>query len=155
MEHAELIESAFVNYLSGIRPSPWSDGLLIFPGENNLDKSGARIVAYVPEDGVGEEDPPLSGNRICDVVIELRTPFSKLTAKDIAAKATQPLVVHQLNADALQAALLSTTLPDDISAAIPGLSVWGIIDRKQMREQKANYWGSGWTIKMLSCPASF
>ena len=84
MEHPELIEAAFVAYLSGL--SGWSSGLQIFPGQNNLDKTGARIVAFVDGD-LGSEDPPLSGNRVGDAIIELRTPFSKATPS--------PLVSHQ------------------------------------------------------------
>ncbi len=154
MEHAELIENAFVNYLTGLN-TIIAGNPQILPGENNLDKTGARVVCYVPEEGVGEEDPPLSGNRICEVVVELRTPFSKLTAKELATGVTQPLVSHKANADALQVAMLAVGLPDSLTAAIAGFSCWGIINRQQMRDQKENYWGSGWQIKLLSCPAAF
>lgn len=154
-EHAELIENAFVNYLKAINPYPFTADLLILAGENNTDKNDARIVAYVAHDGVGQEDSPLSGNRQCECYIELRTPFSKLTQKEVDSGVLQPLAAHKANVDALQAALLSRTLPDDLTAAIAGFTCFGIIDRQQTREQKDNYWSSGWLIKMLSCPAAF
>jgi hypothetical protein len=157
MEHSELIENAFVNYLTGLGPpSPWSAGLLILPGENNLDKDGARIVAYVPRDGgMGEEDPPTSGNRWADPVIELRTPFFQRTPAQIKAGVPDPLAAHQANAAALQSAILSNQLPDLLTAAIEGFTCWGVAERQPMREQESHFWASGWRVRLLSCPASF
>jgi hypothetical protein len=155
MEHIELIESAFVNYLAtqvNAGASVWTDGLLILPGENNVDKDAARIVAYVEGD-LGEEDPPLTGNRWADVVIELRTPFSKLTKAKIEAGAASPLEAHKANADALQTALLSVTLPEQLSAAIDGFTCFGLGNRTPTREQAPNYWSSGWKIRIYSCPS--
>jgi hypothetical protein len=145
-EHAELIENAFVNYLEPL--AGWSAGLLIFPGENNLDKTGARIVAYVEGD-LGEEDPPTSGNRWADVVVELRTPFQNKTP------ALNPQTQHSANAAILATAISSATLPDLLTAAIANFTCQGITERTPMRSQESNYWMSGWKVKIYSCPASF
>lgn len=153
MTHIELIENAFKNYLSSL--DVWSDGLLIFAGENNLDKDAARIVAYVEGGELEDEEPPLSGNRPAVVVVELRTPFSKLTAKEIAAGAIQPLAKHQANAGALQTAILSTTLDDQLTSAIAGFTVMGIYNRSEIYGQEENYWMGGWRIRLLSCSKSF
>lgn len=153
MEHVKLIESAFVNYLNGIAPSPWTVGLLIYPGENNLDKDGARIVAYVEGD-LGEEDPPTSGNRWADVIVELRTPFSKLTPAQVQANAVDPLTTHEANAAALQTAMLSVTLPDQLTAAQSGFTCLGLSERQPSRKQDGNYWSSGWKIRIYSCPST-
>ena len=142
MEHPQLIESALIAYLSSL--NVWTAGLLILPGENNVDKSGARIVAYVEGD-MGNEDPPLSGNRWADVVVELRTPFSKTGT---------PLTSHQANAAALSTALLSTTLPDSLTSAISGFTCFGLSERTPTREQKPEYWSSGFRIKIYSAPSS-
>jgi len=149
MEHATLIEAAFTNYLSASIPNTCQ----VFAGENNLDKSGQRIVSYVEE--LGEEVPPLSGNRETLVVVDLRTPFNKLTDAEVAAGNTQPLVSHQSIADDLQALILSTTLPDQLTAAILGFTCFGLVDRQPFREQNEKYWLSGWKVKIYSCPQAF
>ncbi len=149
MEHPTLIEAAFVNLLSASIPNTCQ----VLAGEDNLDKTGQRIVAYVQD--LGEEMPPLSGNHETIVVVDLRTPFSKLSPKDIAGGTTEPLVVHQTIADQLQGLILSTTLPDQLTAAIPGFACFGLIDRQPFREQNEKYWLSGWRIKIYSCPTSF
>lgn len=146
LEHAELIENSFVNYLTPL--GGWLAGLQILAGENNVDKTGARIVAYVHGD-LGDEDPPTSGNRWADVMIELRTPFQKATA------ALNPQQQHSANANILASAILAATLPDLLTAAIAGFTCLGITDRVPGREQEKNYWASSWKVKMLSCPASF
>ena len=151
MEHPELIESAFVNYLTG--KGGWSANLLLLAGENNADKSDARIVAFVEGD-LGNEDPPISGNRWADVEVELRTPFSKLTAAQVAAGATDPLTQHKANAANLQTAMLSATLPEDLTASQAGFTCFGIAERTPIRKQDGNYWSSGWKIKVYSCPST-
>lgn len=143
MEHPELIENAFVNHLSSL--NVWTAGLQILAGENNIDKSGARIVAVVDGD-LGNEDPPLSGNRWADVLVELRTPFSKATPS--------PLVAHQANAAALQTALTATGLPESLTAAQAGFTCFGLGERTPGREQKPEYWSSYWTIRIYSCPST-
>jgi len=153
MTHIELLENAFVNYLKSL--NVWTAGLLILAGENNLDKDAARIVAYVDGGELEDEEPPLSGNRPANVVVELRTPFSKLTAKEIAAGSTQPLLKHQANAAALQAAILSDTLDDQLTAAIAGFTVMGIYNRSELYGQSENYWMGGWRVRLLSCPKAF
>lgn len=150
MEHCELIEGASVNYLAELMP----DNFLVYPGENNLDKSGQRIVCYVEGNELGEEDPPNSGNRWGDVVWQLRTPFSKLTGKEKAAGEAEVLDSHKAAANDLQAAVLA--LDDEkFTAAIPGFTCWGIVNRTQIRDQEENGWVSGWRIRFLSCPAAF
>lgn len=150
MEHPELIETAFVNYLTGL--SVWSAGLLIFPGENNLDKDDARIVAYIDGE-MGDEDPPNSGNRWADVIIELRTPFGQLTAKEVAANVADPLAVHKANAAALATAIESNTLPDQLTAAVDGFTCFGLAQRTPTREERPEYWSSGWKVRLFSCPS--
>lgn len=154
MEHAFKIETAFANYLSGIIPSPFN-GVQIFIGENNLDKTGARIVAYVPDGTLGEEDPPLSGNRYTDVTVDLRTPFSKLTPKQISDGVAEPLDTHRLNAAALEQALFSVTLPDQLTASADGFTCFGIVDRQPMRSDSENYWSSSYQIRIYSCASAF
>ena len=153
MEHKELIEGAFVNYLAAL--DVWTESLnvRIFAGQNNLDKDGARIVCYV--DDVGQEDPPTSGNRTSDAFIELRTPFSKLTAKEKADGVVEPLIDHRSNAAALQSAILSITLPEDLSSAIAGFTCFGIIDRQPISEQQEGGWISKWKVNLHSCPTAF
>ena len=146
MEHAQLIEAAFVEYLQTMlvaNASPWTQPLEIYPGENNLDKDVSRIVAYVEE--FGAEDPPCSGNRWCVVNIELRTPFFNGKVNLLAN--------HQANANALQVAILNTSLPDNLTTAIPGFNCFGVTDRQPIRHQGENYWMSGWKINMFSCPS--
>lgn len=150
-EHAELIENAFVNYLT--TKGGWTSNLLLFAGENNVDKSDARIVAYVEGD-LGQEDPPISGNRWADLIVELRTPFSKLTAKEKTNGTTDPLTQHKANAAALQTAMLSATLPEDLTAAQAGFTCFGLSERTPERKQDANYWSSSWKIKIYSCPST-
>ena len=153
MTHIEKLENAFVNYLTGL--TVWTDGLLVLAGENNVDKDASRIVAYVEGGELEDEDPPLSGNRPASVVVELRTPFTKLTAKEIAAGTTQPLLQHQANAAALQTAISSATLDDQLTAAIAGFTVLGIHNRSEIYGQEENYWMGGWRVRLLSCPKSF
>ena len=148
MEHSTLIEAALVQYLQSILVagvSPWIRPLDIYQGFNNLDKDNSRIVAYV--DDLGNEDPPCSGNRWADVLVELRTPFF-IGKVDMLAK-------HQANAGMLQSAILNTNLPDLLTSAIAGFTCFGITDRQNVGHEGENYWMSGWKITMLSCPAAF
>ena len=154
MEHPQLIESAFVAYLTVFQTgmpaaSPWPAGMGIFPGENNLDKLGQRIVCYVEDGELGEEEPPNSGNRWAEPIVELRTPFNLPVGT-----ATSPLVSHQAVSDALQSAILSNTLPDQLNTAQPLFTVFGLTDRKPMREQGENYWLSAWRVRLLSCASA-
>lgn len=155
MTHIDKIENAFVNYLKSIDPNPWTSGLLILAGENNVDKDAARIVAYVEGGDLEDEEPPLSGNRLAVVLVELRTPFSKLTAKQIAAGEAEPLAKHQANSDALQSAILAADLGDKLTAAIAGFTVLGIYNRSETYGQEENFWMNGWRVRLLSCPKSF
>jgi hypothetical protein len=152
MEHAEKIETAFVNYLTA--QTSFSSGLLIYPGENNLDKTGSRIVAYVGND-LGNEEPPLSGNRTTAVTVELRTPYTKLTAAEAAAGTSQSLTEHKANAGALETALFSATLPEDLTAATTGFTCFGIADRQPERAQDGNFWQSAYKITIYSCASAF
>ena len=151
MEHPELIENAFVNYLT--TKGGWTNNLLLLAGENNVDNSDARSVAYVEGD-LGEEAPPLSGNRWADVVVELRTPYSKLTAAEKANGTTDPLPQHKANATNLQTVMLSQTLPEDLTAAQANFTCFGLSERTPMRKQDGNYWGTGWKMKIYSCPSA-
>lgn len=166
MEHVELIEGAFVDYLffakNGAGASVWPPGFdvaRIFPGQNNLDKDGQRIVAYVDGD-LGEEDPPNSGNRWADVIVQLRTPFSKLTAEQKAKGSQEPLDLHKAVASALQVAIAgdgTATGIDDVklTSAIDGFTCFGFSNRSPFREQEDNAWVSGWKLRMISCPSAF
>lgn len=157
MEHAELIEGAFVNYLSDAANATWPasfDVGRIFPGENNLDKDGQRIVCYLEGGDLGEEDPPLSGNRMTTVTVQLRTPFSKLTAAQKAAGQPEPLDGHKAVADALQSAITAAN-DENLTAAITGWTCFGLADCSPFREQEDNAWVSGWKLKIYSCPSSF
>ena len=149
-EHAELIENAFVNYLKTI--GSFSADLLIFPGENNLDKNDARIVAYIEGGDLGQEDPPLSGNHMTNVDVQLRTPFARLTAAEKAKGVQEPLDQHKANAAALSTAILSASLPDLLTTA--GFTCMGIFSRTPKREQQDNAWVSSWTIGIYSCPSA-
>ena len=152
MTHAELIENAFVNYLSGMQ---WPTTLTgIFPGENNLDKAGQRIVCYLENGDVGDEEPPLSGNRISVVQIQIRTPFSKLTAQESAQIFPEPLLQHQAICTLLQTAILNC-YAETLSAAVNGFYVHGIINRTLIQTQEENAWADEWKIRMMSCPSSF
>ena len=153
-EHAELIENAFVNYLKAINPYPFSADLLIFPGENNLDKNDARIVAYIEGGDLRQEDPPLSGNRMTSVDVQLRTPFSKLAPAEKAKGVQEPLDQHKSNAAALSTAMLSASLPDDLTSSQAGFTCMGIFSRTPKREQQDNAWVSSWTIGIYSCPSA-
>ncbi len=152
--HPNLVENAFVAVLAGQNPNPWAadlniqgGGLRIFPGETNLDKDGTRIVAYIPGNEMGEEDPPTSGNRWCDCVIELRTPTSR-------ANGATNLANHQANAAALQAVILNINLPDLLSSAIQNFACFGLVDRTPMEEQAEDYWMAGYKVRLLSCPST-
>lgn len=151
MEHPQLIEAAFTAYLAGL--GGWTNPLLFLAGESNIDKTSARIVSYVEGD-LGEEEPPTSGNRWADVVVELRTPFYTLTAADVAAGTPQPLAVHQANATNLQTGILAVTLPDLLNAAVANFTVFGLTDRQPMRKQEGEFWSSGWKVRILSCPSA-
>ena len=146
-EHAELIENAFVSYLSGL--SGWSSNLLILAGENNTDKNDARIVCYV--DDLGEEYPAISSNRITDVTIELRTPFTKLTAQEKASGTQEPLDEHKANAAALRTAINDTGLPELLSNTTT-FTCFGVVDRQPTRNQDPNYWSSGYKVRIYSAP---
>jgi len=152
MTHTELLENAFVNYLTTF--SGWQAGLLIFPGENNIGKSGRRIVAYIPGGVMGDEDPPNSGNRWAEIEVELRTPFFRLTPSQIAAGTPDPLVTHQADAANLLSAITSSTLPDQLTAAQSGFTCFGLAERTPMEEQGDNFWISAWKIRLLSCPST-
>src|ERR1035438_6311488 len=128
-EHAELIENAWSAYLLNLNPLPWlpslsgtDEVLRIYPGENNLTKDGQTVVCFVEGD-LGPEDPPLSGNRTGEVTIRLRTP----NIKKIKPTDADALASHKLMADALQTAVLDLTLPDDLTAAIPNFTCFGIL----------------------------
>lgn len=159
MEHSELVEGAFVNYLtlivSGNPPATvWPDGLNIYPGENNVDKDGQRIVCFIEGGEMGEEDPPMSGNRWCDCTLQLRTPFSKLTKAQKEAGEDEVLDSHKAAANALQTAALSETLELQLTAAIDDFRCFGVTSRTPIRDQQDNAWVSGWKIKLLSCPSA-
>lgn len=151
MEHSQLIEQAFAAYLLAIAPPPWNAllsngaGLRIYPGESNLSKDGQLIVCYIP-DSDGEEEPPNSGNRWHECMVELHTPIKNDDGSQFAA--------HQANATALQAAILSTTLPDQLSAAIGGFTVFGINGRTTIKNEEPEYWKSGWKVRLYSCPSA-
>lgn len=161
-EHAELIETSVVNYLLGLTSgdpaiSVWSASLKttdgkshrIFAGENNLDKDGQRIVAFVEGD-LGPEDPPCSGNRWADVVVELRTPFSTPTQG-----ADTVLPSHKANAAALEAAILTSSLPELLTDSVVGFRCFGLDGNRQpMRHQDSNYWSSGYKFRLYSCPSA-
>jgi hypothetical protein len=157
MEHAQLLESAAVAYLLGLaanNPTYWDDllensagALRIYAGESSLDMDGQNIVAYIEGD-MGEEDPPCSGNRWADLIIRLKTP-------SVRKSPDAQLASHQANASALQSAVLAATLPDLLTAAQAGLTVFGVKDRQPFREQDGTGWTSGWKISLYSCPCSF
>jgi hypothetical protein len=159
-EHAELIETSLVNYLTPLTSgnpaaSVWSASLQsgssfrIFAGENNEDKDGSCILVFVQDD-LGPEDPPCSGNRWADVTIELRTSFNIPTETEAS-----PLVNHKLDAAALETAILADTLPDLLTASIDGFRCFGIDgDRKPYRNQDENYWASGYKLRIYSCPST-
>lgn len=167
MDHIELIEAASVAYLSTLTTgnppvSVWpvtmvapGGGLMIYPGENNLDKQGQRIVCYVAGNELGDEDPPNSGNRWAEITWELRTPVFRPTALQIKTGVVDPLGQHKLAVEALEAAALDSTLPDNLTAAVAGFTCFGFSNRTQIREEQENGWMSGWRIKLYSCPASF
>lgn len=153
-EHPQLIEDAFVAYLTNQNPVPWGDdlvadngedeGLRIFSAEDFQDKDGNRIV--VTAASVGDEDPPCSGNRWAEVTVELRSM--------VLADGSVSLASHQANANALQALMLSTTLPDQLTAATGNFRCFGVIQRNPYREEGDHYWASGWRIRLLSCPSA-
>ena len=162
-EHPELVENAFVAYLTAINPSPWnsdlSDGdhLRIYPGENDLDKSGSTISCFI-SGSMGEEDPPTSGNRWCEVHIELWTPVTQPSGPAEVdpnnANASKVLEIHKDNAAALQTAILDTALPDKLTSAISGFNCFGLSERTPIREQTENGWKSGYRVKIYSCPTA-
>ena len=158
-EHPELIENSFVEYLKSIATSPWNDDLMdggelrIFPGESDTSLNGAFIRCYVPN-GMGEEDPPLSGNRWAEVRVELLTPVSQPI--DASGQGTYDSVVlenHKANAAALSSAILDNELPDLLTAAISGFCCFGISERQPIREQTESHWKSGYEVKLLTCPS--
>lgn len=159
-EHAELVETAFVEYLLSLDPPPWQPSLTssggdaafqrIFPGENNLNKDGQNIVAFVDGD-MGDEDPPCSGNRWCDVVVRLKTPAT------VPAGATDADVLagHKAMVASLQKAILVADLADKLTEAIANFTCFGITDRQPFRAQDDSGWVSGWKVRLYSCPAEF
>jgi hypothetical protein len=150
-EHAQLIQSAFVSYLSAINPSPWAEdltgdsGLRIFAGESNDTKSGTRIVCSVSGDMT--EEPPCSGNRWADVQVELRTPVQDDGGVSFG--------FHQANAAALQTALMDVNLPDSLTSQSIGITVFGVTDRNPSQDESENYWASTMSIRVYSAPSYF
>jgi len=146
-EHAELLETAFVDYLLGISPSPWDAnlsgtiGLRIFPGENNLEKDGACILCYCSD---LTEDIAFSGNRWADFTVELKTPFN-VDPDDPDAD----LLSHQANAAALSNAINDTTLIASLNSS--SLLVYSITEKSPHRSQDESSWVSGWSLKVYSC----
>jgi hypothetical protein len=160
MEHAQLLEVAFVNYLAGLQSGNplvtiWPAGLNIYPGENNLDKNGIRIVCYVEGNALGDEEPPNSGNRRFEISCQLRTPIRKLTADEIENNTTDPFAQHQATATLLSSAILSNNLPTLLENSQAGLTVFGLTNRTQFREQNDGDWVTGWKVSGLSCPCTF
>ena len=154
MEHAELIETAGVNYLAGLK---WPAGFTkaqISPGQSATDIAAALISVSVEGD-LGPEYPLFSGNRWADVKIELKTPVATQTPDQVAAGAQTPLALHSLVAAALQDAVMDSNLPALLTAAVAGFTAFGVIDRCPIREQTENYWLSGWRFRLLSCPSAF
>lgn len=153
MEHPELIETAFAEYLKNLDPVPWSgalgngDSLRIFPGENNQDKDGPYIRCVTE---MAEEDPPCSGNRWAEVTVELVTPVVEKTAETDP----DPLESHKANASALQTAILATDLPDQLTAAVDGFNCFGLSERTPIREQDEFAWRSGYHVRIYSCPSA-
>jgi hypothetical protein len=158
MEHTQLLENAFTNYLLGIQTgnpaaSPWPPLFNIFPGENNLDKNGQRIVCYVEGGQLGDEEPPNSGNRHFTISCELRTPIRKLTVQEVTDGLVDPYTIHSAVADTLQTAILNVNLPTLLEAAQANLTIFGLTNRTEFREQVHNAWISGWRVSGLSCPS--
>lgn len=146
MEHPQAIEAAVVAYLGAITPSPWAEDLTndsgdlrIYAGANHLDKDGTRIVCYC--DGELTEQPPFSGNRFADVVVELKTPVQE----DGGAS----LTLHETNADALKDALMADDLQTQLNA-VGGIYFYQIIERNTYREQDENAWTSGFRLRTYS-----
>lgn len=167
-DHPELVETAFSEYLRSL--TDWNDDLgngeelRIYPGESDRGLDGAAIACYIPDGQMGEEDPPCSGNRWCDIHIELTTPVTTpadesgdTTVDPEAADSPEISIVlknHKENADALQAAILDTNLPDLLSEAIDGFCCFGVVQRTPVVERTPEYWKSGWVVKLLSCPSA-
>ena len=159
MEHTQLLESAFTNYLLDIQTgnpaaSPWpATQFNIYQGENNLDKNGQRIVCYVEGNQLGDEEPPNSGNRHFVISCELRTPIRKLTAQETAGGLVDPYTIHGTVADTLQTAILNINLPTLLEAAQANLTIFGLTNRTEFRDQVHDAWISGWRVNGLSCPS--
>jgi hypothetical protein len=167
-EHPRLIEESMREYLLGLDPRPWGTSLTgsgdpavprIYAGENNLLKDGQNIVAFVEGD-LGDEDPPMSGNRWADLIVRLKTP-ARISA---AGTEVEGLEEHQLMAAALQKAILGDgtdagnitceTLAARLSAAVDDFTCFGITNRMPFRAQDDSGWVSGWTLRLYSCPSA-
>lgn len=145
MEHGKQLESAFASRLIAINPSPWQEdltdadnGLRIYGGENELEKNGTRIVCYISGDL--NEDPPFSGNRWCDLLIELKTP--------VVDDGGASLALHESNATALQNAIMDDGLVSGVNTST--LLVYGITEKTQFRGQDESAWTSGFKLRVYS-----
>ena len=167
-EICELAENAIVNYLSSLRaqdgslvwPStmqepPPTNTLRIFPGESDEEKTGQCILCIA-----GKEPPehiPSSANYEVDFEVWLRTPTRVLTddEKTRVPPVADPLTTHEQAAEQLRAAIMANGLELALTAAQAGFTVWGIKERRPLREDDDKRWASGHSFVLVCCAASF
>ncbi len=143
MEHPEKLETAIVAYLKTITWPDAFDEDLILPGESDDTKEGQCVIVNCGD--AEEETPLMSGNKWHTVTIELRTPSAESAQLDD----------HSAAAEVLESAILVDDLPDQFMATAADLTVFGVRNIIPLREQTENYWMSGFSLRVYSCPTSF
>lgn len=154
--HSQKIEAAMVGYLQGIAGNPWPDALKngstelrIFAGESEDLKDGQTILCVM--DSMQEEFPEKSGNRYSLCRIELRTPVKKKGQ----VSDPDPINEHIDTAEVLETAVLDDNLAALLTASTADFTAMAVLDRQPVQDPTENYWMTGWTFRLYSCPKAF
>lgn len=139
MQHAEKIEAAGVEYLK-TKTWPVSINGRIFGGESNSTKDGQCVIFEMAD--MQEEFPLRTGNRYCLCEVAVRTPIV----------GDDPLTSHRTAADVLESAINEDDLAVQLTSAVDGFTAMGVLDVQPIQEQDENYYMTGFSFRLYSCP---
>jgi len=128
----------------------------IFPGENDQQKDGQCVLVIAGDSP--EETPMFTGNNYIPVQVVVRTPLKQLTPDEIKNQTPSPKSNHSLAASILDAAIGQDpfALVAAFNANGTDLTIMGgVLDRRQVRVQQAEYWESGWEFRVYAANRSF
>lgn len=143
MEHAQTLAQSFVDYLTSL--DVWQEDLTnadgakrIFAGEDTGTKDAARIICYCAGDL--QEQPPMTGNRWADFMVELKTPMVEDGGVSLS--------FHKENAAALEAAIMDSALSASLRNS--AIYVYQATERNPFQDEDEMGWTSGIKLRVFS-----